>query len=148
MYLSSRKISLQWKIWLQIILTLIICLAIFGYAVTRWVVGNLHREHQEKMQILAEGVVLHIKQDMLKGSGPDVGKLIDTFRKGREVKKIEILKQDGEAAFRDLSTIKRVNERLGKEFFKREERQPYRVFSSYDPRFRGVIEGMKKGRVL
>lgn len=144
MNLSSRKISLKWKIWLQIILTLIICLAIFGFAVTRWVVGNLHREHQEKMQILAEGIVLHIKQDMLKGSGTDVGKLIDTFRKGRDVKKIEILKQNGEAAFRDLSTIKRVNEKLGREFFKREERQPYRVFSSYDTRFKRVIEVTKK----
>lgn len=105
------------------------------------------RQNERTMAKLTESVIRGLEAVMLAGHAEVVQSYADRLKTISEIQDFRILRIDGNEAFRDNATIRKVNERRGKEEFPlREEQQVIRVMEPSHPRFAAAVtSGAKAG---
>lgn len=125
--------SLKKKIIGLIIIPLTLCLVGGGLPLITWISNRIHDEQTNRISVLAQSIVLSIKNKMLSGEAKSIQNLNQSFDTIKTIEHIEILKSNGEAAFRDLSTLNSVGVRLGKPPYERPAMPRQEVISQSAP---------------
>ncbi|MBI5177673.1 MAG: HAMP domain-containing protein [Nitrospinae bacterium] len=134
------KNRLDRKIVGIIVVVLSLALIVFGAALIPFITNQLHTGHVNRITLLGESMVLHIKEEMLSGGALEVDKLMRSFRVLRNVQDVKVLRTDGNTAFRDLSTLDAVVRRTHDTRFQRKALEPARGFDPADPHFQEMLK--------
>lgn len=104
-------------------------------------IDSLKNESAEKSRLIGETIQRSIRTIMLTGNGDIASQWTDDLRGINRLKDLYVIRRDGMLAFRDLSTLRTINQRLGKELFWREELQGVRIMDENDER---LIKALKE----
>ena len=104
------------------------------------------QEEQQRLNILEHRLVSSLKPLMQSGNPDLIWTWLEEVRDHGDIRTLRILRRDGSVAFRDLETLERVNDYLGKKAFERSAR-PSLTTEVPEAEFQRALAGEEISRI-
>lgn len=112
-------VRLSTRLALSLTLLLVLLLLLGGLALLHQYRSAALEAKEKQVHQLEAGVQAGLEALMLTGQAPLVQDWLERVREHPSIEGVAILRRDGTPAFRDLATLRRVNEFLGHQAFER-----------------------------
>ncbi len=107
-------------------------------------IRSLEKESINKSYLIGGLVESSMRTIMLTGNSDIAYQWVEDLRSINRLKELYIIKTNGMLAFRDLDTLREVNQRLGKKLFERDPLPDVRILDENDERLLRILRDQKK----